>query len=146
MTLANITTNLNSHSLLFCLPVNFYCLKVEKRSDVYFNYFTPCLIIEKAKRDTMAQFGNRITICLGILALVDLGKSITCTVIGDTFQDVVANTVATDGEYDMHDGFPCDVWGVSADNSVSFDWKLEEYPSIYNPETFYNILQIGKQK
>ncbi len=91
----------------------------------------------------MTRFGNRITICLGLLALFDVGKSMTCTAIGDTWQDVVSGTSATDGEFDIHDGFPCDAWGVSADYSVSFDWKVEEWPT--DGGYWNSMVQIGKQ-
>ncbi len=78
------------------------------------------------------------------MVLFDIGKSITCTAIGDTFQYVVTNTSVHDGEYDMHEGFPCDGWGVSADYSVSFDWKVDKIPLI--DKSWFSILQIGEQK
>ncbi len=92
----------------------------------------------------MSQFRNRITIFLWLLVLIDIVKSITCTAIGDTWQDVVSGTKAHDGEYDMHEGFPCDGWGVSADYSVSFDWKMDEMPA--DGGYWHNILHIGKNK
>ncbi len=91
----------------------------------------------------MSQFGNRITIFFLFLVLLDIGKSITCTAIGDTWQDVVANTKAHGGEYDIHEGFPCDGWGTSADYSVSFDFKVDEIPAEGH---WFNILHIGEQK
>ncbi len=90
----------------------------------------------------MSQFGNRITIFLWLLVLIDIGKSITCTAIGDTWQDVVSGTKAHDGEYDMHEGFPCDGWGASADYSISLDFKFDQIPG----GDWFNILQIGEPK
>ncbi len=123
--------------------------QIVQLENVFIRYSSLIHVVPKVKRDTMTQFGNRITIFLSLLALFDIGKSITCTAIGDTFQDVAAGTLAHDGEFDMHEGFPCEGWGVSADYSISFDWKMEEMP-VTNVEEgdsgWFNILHIGKEK